>query len=211
MKYNINNKWFRTKKEAYEYTFNFLKENKYETIKEGEKFDYLMGMVNIHHNKEEKIGEGIISFYIGDDWNKKTALFINQKNKKEKVSISWVQICKFKPPTLREDYLSSLRQCINYQIEEFKKDTILICDFCKADDRIHIDHIYPFKNIVEDFEEEYNFDIPKKYSKELITNKTMFCEEDKELRETFKIFHNNKSSLRPLCRSCNIGRNRKKP
>ena len=207
MKYNIYNKSFRTKKDAYDYTKNFLENNKNKTITEGEEFNYLIGMVNIHHKKEEKIGDGIESFYIGNDWNNNTALFINQKTEK-KVSISWVQICKFKPPTIREDYISSLRQCINYQIEDFKKDSCLICEFCYSTEIIHIDHIYPFKYIVEDFDLDYEIVMPLKYGKEQITNKTMFLEEDKEIRDNFIIFHKNKSHLRPLCRSCNLGRNK---
>tara|TARA_R110000803_G_scaffold46302_2_gene97281 strand:+ start:2013 stop:2660 length:648 start_codon:yes stop_codon:yes gene_type:complete len=208
MKYKIFNQCFRTKKEAHEYTSNFLKKNKYQTITEGFSFNYLMGMVNIHHKREEKIADGIESFYIGDDWNRKTALFINQKTEK-KVSISWVQICKFKPPTRREEFLSSLRQSINYQIEDFKKHCCLICELCNSTKIIHIDHIYPFKYIVQDFEQEFKFTIPERYTKEPITNKTMFLQEDKDLRENFVLFHKSKSDLRPLCRDCNLRRKKK--
>ena len=207
MKYNIYNKGFQTKKEAYFYTRNILINNRYKTFTEGEIFNYCMGMVEIHHNKEEKIGNGIISFYIGDDAFKNIALFINQTDK-QNIGFSWVQVCKFKPPTNREDYISSLRQSINNQIFEFRKNTNLICDFCKSRNNIHIDHIYLFKHIVKDFEDEFNFEIPKLYGKEYDTNKTMFLEEDIDIRNAFEKFHKEKAELRPLCSKCNLGRNK---
>tara|TARA_R110000782_G_scaffold20826_2_gene56454 strand:+ start:7424 stop:7933 length:510 start_codon:yes stop_codon:yes gene_type:complete len=169
-----------------------------------------MAMVDIHHNKLEKIGDGIISFEIKDDFYNHTSVFINQKTKKN-VGFSWIQVCKFKPPTLREEFIGALRHSIDDQIQEFKNNLggDLICDFCKSIENPHIDHVYTFKNILIDFQDIYDVNIPKKYGKCIITNRTIFLEEDSELSINFQRFHKEKAILRCLCSKCNLGRKRK--
>lgn len=206
--YQIYTKYFRTKKNAHTYTKNILDKYKNQTISEGEVFNYLIALINLHYNKTEKIGKGIISFTIKNDYFKNTALFINQKGNDTEVPVSFVQICKFKPPTIREQYLESLRQCINNQILEFRNNQYLICDFCHTTKNIQIDHIYTFKDMVSDFETDYEFEFPTHFGKCKITNKTMFLEEDSELSTVFQEYHRNKATLRCLCSKCNLARNK---
>ena len=205
MKYQIYNQSFSSKKKATDYTRILLRRNYNETITEGEDFNYIMAMVNLHPDKENKIGNGILSFFIGDDAYKNTALFINQKIKK-KIPISWITICNFKAPSKEKLFIASLRQAIDYQILEFRQKCKRSCEFCGSKENIHIDHIYLFKNIYKDFMDEYNFKIPEFYSKEEGTNRCKLKDTDNKIRLLWCEYHKEKATLRPLCKTCNLSR-----
>lgn len=205
MKYQIHDEFFSSKKKATDHTRKLLKDNYYKTITEGYIFDYCMSMVNLHPDKENKIGDGIESFYIGDDAYKNTALFINQKIKKL-ISISWITVCNFKPPSKEKLFKQALRQAIDYQITEFRQKCKRRCELCGSKENIHIDHIYHFNKIYKDFMEEYNFEIPKKFSKEEGTNRCKFNYTEEKLRLTWCEYHREKATLRPLCKTCNLTR-----
>ena len=206
--YFIYNQSFSSKMKCKNYTRELLKRNLNKTIQEGEDFNYLMSMINLHPNKQRKIGDGIESFHIKRDFYNNVALFINQKTEKL-VSVSWITICNFKAPTIIHLFKQALRQAIEDQIYEFRqkkyRENKLICEICLSTEKIQIDHIKQFQEIYDEFLEEWDFDIPKYYTKDN-ANKCKFLEEDLELKSIWYNFHKEKATLRPLCRSCNLSR-----
>jgi len=207
--YCIYNKTFSSKMKCKNYTRELLKRNLNKTITEGEDFNYLISMIDLHPEKQYKIGDGIESFHIKHDFYNNIALFINQKTKKL-VSVSWVSICNFKAPSITQLFKDAMRQAIDPQIYEFRQKKFregkLICEFCNRTDNIHIDHIKQFKQIYEEFFEEYEFEIPKYYTKEEGTNRCKFTDHDTELKNVWYNFHKEHASLRPLCKDCNLSR-----
>lgn len=207
--YIIGNQSFLTKKKATDYTRNILKNNfdKTITIDDIEVFEYLHALVSLHPYPDSKIGTGIESFYVGHDGYKNTALFINQKEEKH-ISISFIQICKFKPPTTEQFFKAAMRQAITYQIDDFKNnyDGELNCNFCGDNEKIQIDHILHFQKIYIDFLEKYEIKMPVYYDKEDKTNRCKFKVKDTVLRLLWCDYHKEVATLRPLCRTCNLKR-----
>lgn len=123
--------------------------------------------------------------------------------------ISWESILK--PPTLKSIYTQALRNSISDQVKLYRASCASIqCEWCKCTEKIEVDHVYEFKNIVVDFEKKYNFPIPTEYTKNS-NYYSCFRDEEKEIELTFQQFHQEVAVYRLLCRPCNIGRNKKIP
>ena len=110
---------------------------------------------------------------------------------------------------------SALRQCISYQIKEFRYASDLSycreCN-CSLDDKTpHIDHDeIQFIKLVEDFIELNQLIIPTKYNKKDITFEPLFKDEDIWIGNLFKSYHLQHASLRILCSTCNLTREKYK-
>lgn len=121
--------------------------------------------------------------------------------------ISWESILS--PPTLKSIYTKALRNSISDQVKLYRAScTNIHCEWCENTEQIEVDHIYEFKNIVVDFEKKYGFPIPAEYTK----NSNFYCcfrDEEKEIELTFQNFHQEVATYRLLCKSCNVGRNKK--
>lgn len=119
--------------------------------------------------------------------------------------ISW-RICIYGPKSNRTLYIEALRTSIDNQVQEYRKKYFPSkCNLC---DNIaqEVDHIYTFKNIVQDFERQYNIIVPTQYTK-TVNFRTSFLENE-PIHGLFTEFHKLKASYRPLCRACNVGRNK---
>jgi len=85
------------------------------------------------------------------------------------------------------------------------------CEICGSTNSIEIDHIYEFKNILQDFKNKLGKEFKTLKFKKEEGNKIPFYEfEDRKYRIMFKELHDSHSNnLRPLCKSCNVKRNSK--
>lgn len=116
--------------------------------------------------------------------------------------------------TSREDLIKALRNSIYYQIKEYKTtfDNKFECELCKAKGTssrdFHVDHILEFKHIKDAFLSRFD---PRTHPSTFRWDERgpTFYECDKELEESWKTYHAENASVRILCKTCNLARNRK--
>ncbi len=84
----------------------------------------------------------------------------------------------------------------------------LICDFCRSEQNIQIDHVILFKNLYEDFLKENTFKIPTSFDYTYY-NSAKFKEFDKEFVNSWSNYHKKHAILRCLCNKCNQKRSKK--
>lgn len=116
-----------------------------------------------------------------------------------------------KLPTDYSQYKDACRSAIESQIYEYRQNNDMsICHICekRIDSKLEIDHVITFRSILDDFDKEFRFDIPKEYSKDKY-NKVIFRKEDEEIGKKFAEFHKNVCKLKPSHKLCNVGRNKK--
>ena len=99
-----------------------------------------------------------------------------------------------------------MRTSIFPQIIEYKDmHPNLICEICKNDNNIEIDHKEPqFIDLFSSFINE------QKYKPTVFTSdkyhRKIFTEKDKDFNEKWIKYHKENSLLRPLCKKCNSSR-----
>lgn len=207
MVYRIGKKAFSTKKEAKDYTRNIINQNENKIInKEHTDFNYFYEMVKLHPDREEKEGEGIISFQIKKNYFGCNALFINQLNKQ--VDFSWCFICEFKNRTPTHYLNDAMREEIISQIMDYNNNNkIKKCCFCGSSDNIHTDHIIQFKQLKEEYLKTVKKeDIPTSFDSSNITYRSIFKKEDLKFSKGWNVYHKENAKLRYLCRLCNLSR-----
>jgi hypothetical protein len=128
--------------------------------------------------------------------------------------------------------LGSFRETIEDQIlifrrEQFKNKPSLVCELCKImiynNLDTHVDHIYKFKDMVNDFCEVNNLNIEEIEEEQLKfnfiregthiikekydgTNVNIRMFKNKELLNNWINFHKEKAELRVICSCCNLQR-----
>jgi hypothetical protein len=101
-------------------------------------------------------------------------------------------------------FIGAMRSCIKPQITSFRKTNLSICQFCGETENIHIDHIYTFKNLVNDFL-LINPDKPTLFNQNT-DNQHIFRKEDANFANKWFQYHKLNATLRPLCAKCNLSR-----
>ncbi len=87
--------------------------------------------------------------------------------------------CCINERNINKNLYDAMRDCIDPQIKLFRNNNIMRCEFCDKTEEIHIDHITMFRDIDNDFADEW-----------------------------FK-YHLENAQLRPLCKCCNLTRTKK--
>lgn len=211
MIYHIGEQSFNTKKDAQTYTRDLLTKNVGRNIKEGDDiFDYLMEMIYIHPDADEKIGDGIESFDIIRDSYRNIAFVINQYTLKS-IPVSWITICTFKPRTKQSLLNDAFRNAIRYQIKEFKNNKIKInkiykCELCESSYKMHTDHLIQFKQLTIEFLALTTNKTPTEYDRDDFNKGCIFKAVDYDFMNEWIQYHQQHAILRPLCRDCNLSR-----
>jgi len=143
------------------------------------------------HPDPEKI-EGVIDFKIEPE-NKSYALFIVKKNSIE--GISWVCCATGRGKTNNELLGMAMRYAIEHQINDYRKANHR-CILCDNTERLEVDHIVMFKDLVKDFNK--NREIPTKFKYD--NNRTTF--EDMKYCNEWIEYHKTHATLRMLCYEC---------
>ncbi len=209
--YKVGNLEFTSKAKSRDYARTQLTNNNNKTItKEDDLFFYLMDLVELHPDKKDKIGKGVKSFKIQNDYDGNISMNINQIDNNEPVSFSWYNTSGFVKVNPKTILSHAFRFCIDNQIKEFKNSTQdLKCYLCSSSKLLEVDHIIQFKKIQEDFLKITTQKIPITFDKEILTNRTKFKKEDKKLNDEFYNYHLENAKLRILCRTCNRKRKKK--
>ena len=199
----VGNKTFKTKKECEETIRKLI----YEIgVCTDVKNELIYDFVKLHYNWEQ---DGLKMKTVGIEQCEQYLRILYYNHDGTTTVISW-KACLTGKPNVNTIFTEALRTTVLYQIDEYRKTCkIWKCDFCESNQNLQVDHVYEFKNIKKDFMTEYNIVIPETYKK--ITHNLLSAFEDKdvELETKWKEYHQKKSQYRLLCRTCNIGRNKK--
>ncbi len=195
-----------TKKEQLEYYKKLINntglcsslKNQYPLI-----YEKLMELFVSHPDYPEKIVNVVDVSIIKNKLNPKYLELQLIKQNNETDNISYIA-CINKPNNTK--YLKeAMRYAISPQILAFKNNQInLECDICKSNENIQIDHLLLFKHIYDDFLKNRN-DIPSKFNENYF-NGAQFKPEDDFFEKEWYQFHQDKATLRCLCRNCNLTR-----
>lgn len=154
-----------------------------------------------NHPKYEKKVEGSLYWFVKFNEYRKRSLFIKKENCEEGFSY-----CEaISPSSPKTSNLTVFRNEIYCQIKRFKDGVadIFLCAICNEShfkSNCHIDHIKPFKNIVESFSSLHNINL----NEELTTISNNLC--DRELAKIWREYHEQEATLRPTCSTCNMKR-----
>ena len=216
----IGNKTFKTQTECEKYTRSILTElgitNSVKNKNE-EYFNFLILLCKRHPHHIDKLNK-FVDFKINQDALNKRGLALNiVNNDNTYTEISWRICVTGTGKSSKTLFNSALRQCISYQIKEFRDVSDLSycreCN-CSLDDKTpHIDHNETqFIQLVEDFMEinKETIIMPIEYNKKDITFETLFKDEDIWIGKLFEQYHLQHATLRVLCETCNLTRKKYK-
>ena len=212
----IGDKIFKTQSECEKYTRSILTElglTDSIKLKNEEYFIFLILLCKRHPYHLDKL-KNMVDLMINKSALNKKGLELNIINlDKTTTEISWHICIKGICKTSKSLFNSALRQRISYQIKEFKDASDLSycrkCNCSLINKTIHIDHHeIQFVKLVEDFLEinKKTIIIPSDYDKKQITFERIFKEEDSWIGKLFEQYHLQYATLRVLCESCNLTR-----
>lgn len=110
--------------------------------------------------------------------------------------ISWHKCLGGKP---KELYIRACRYEISSQIWDFKKDSEPICVQCGSTEKLHVDHIRPFTDILACFMEDRK--APTSF---LDASGNQVSIEDRKWGEEWAEYHRTHATFQMLCAGCNL-------
>jgi hypothetical protein len=207
--YTIGDQHFKTKRDCLEFTRTLLKTLGYcEIDKDNPNFNFFLSLINLHPEKDEKIGVGIEKFIVMQNvLNKKTFHMMVKRYDGSSVDFSWVTCCLLRKPSKNEDLNKALRHAISDDMINFKRGVQMMkCNLCGVEDvhysDFHVDHVKPFREIRSAFL-KVEHTAPKEFDSDPLTFATTFKGEDFEFKERWRQFHREQCELQILCAKCN--------
>lgn len=157
---------------------------------------------------------------VHDKLNKKALKTLIINNGGKDIDISWKCAITGKHKSKKYDLTSALRSSIDTQIYQFRKEHINdYCQICGSTERLEVDHddtknstFAELKlNFINYIKKNTDIEIPNKFG-ELNddTHRRDFLKKDTAFKDKWLKYHKEHASLRILCRTCNIHRNKKK-
>lgn len=203
----INEKNFKTKKAAYEYTKKKLYEMGCRTIteKDPENFNFLCSLVSF------KMITHCLEFELFKLPQTKDALHLRVKTHHSPYkTISWCD-CARQTDTNHNKLAQAMRNAVKDNIYAFKA-TQTNCAMCKKEEKEgDIDHIEPFAIIKKDFTELYSQNgktPPEEFSMNEFSA-FIFKPENKEFEEEWTKYHNERAKYQLLCKKCHKEKTKK--
>lgn len=219
MKYNINNRSFKTDKELQEYAKSILYKNNVNSFLESEELEFMLDYFHtLHVEWYQKQGCGIANIRrIKDNVYGKYRAFQIERIDNSITDISYI-ISNIKAKSFEKDFKQALRWIIEPQILAFKKSIFdnssssLKCpisdDILRFDD-CHADHFNPtFDEIVTSFVKKYEiFDLSKIVAASR-DNQTKAELSDEIVAQRFFDYHKSVANLRLISPNSNLTRKR---
>ena len=213
MKYKLGKNNFKTKKEAEDFSRNYINKLGCGFISnlDLEPFKFFMDLINNHPNAKDKIGCGIKKIQIQKNSLNKNALeTIIVRNDDSTIDFIWLKCSTSSSNSIFDNLKAAMRQYVSIDTQNFKKKSIKKCVFCKCiEGDFHTDHHEPsFKKLVDDFL-NINPNHPTNFDDEPKTNIAIFKKDDKDYADIWKEYHNNNANLQILCSDCNLRKSKK--
>ena len=184
--YNLGGQHFASQKDLIVCIKYLLKESPKYVDLEQDTQNFLLDLIQLHPAREQKIGCGIRSFQIHKDH------FQIMRLDGGSTDFSYLK-CLGREMTKLRLFKDAARQAIQYQIDEFKSQYSREELFGK-----HVDHKFPFNNIVEDFIKKEKIDVELVEILGFDDNETDKRFADEELKRRFAIYHKEVATLQLL-------------
>ena len=128
--------------------------------------------------------------------------------------ISWKCAITGKHTSYKNELMSAMRSSVDEQIFEFRKTSSNKCVLCPNTDKLHVDHIIHFDEIVFNFisiMKDKNIGIPNTFGEtDDNTHRRCFLEIDDNFKNEWIKYHYENASLQMLCQTCNLTRTKTK-
>jgi hypothetical protein len=174
-----------------------------------EEWDGFVYLFKRHPNYPEKF-DGMVDIKIRSNPNYKNLETIIVKNNGEEDAVSLYKCISRKADSINDKLYKAMRNSIDPQTKEFKKNSIMKCALCHTTTaNMHTDHHEPqFLDLVTTFLENWKDESPITFNQHE-SNSKIFTKTDKEFEQQWIEFHRKNAILRVLCKECNL--KRKKP
>jgi len=129
---------------------------------------------------------------------------------KSEIDISWKCAITGKHKSNKIELMSAMRSSVDKQIFNFKNKSNCSCELCPNTEKLHVDHIIHFDEIVLNFinimkVKEVN--IPNSFGEtDDNTNRRCFLGTNDDFKNEWITYHLKHASLRILCQTCNLTR-----
>jgi hypothetical protein len=213
MKYKIGNKEFTTKKSAETYTRDIITSIIKNTDNNMDNnciirntdihYQFLVDLLNNHPKKISKIGSGIHSFIIIQNF-RQTGYEVNIKRTDNSIeSFSWKSCATGTFKGHAELLSCAMQNAIEPQRQEFKyNNPEQICNHCGYYAKCDVDHKSPrFETMQKDFLSNVS-SIPYEFAKQLDTHATIFKNIDSDFEYDWQEYHKSCVQWQYLCVPC---------
>lgn len=170
-------------------------------------YEDLMELFKKHPEYPDKIKDVVDIMVVKNKRNSRYNAFELVKQNGSIEDISY--ICCIYPRKENQDLLNAMRNSVQPQINDFRKNAKKECELCKKNNtEIHIDHVYMFKYLVNDFLALIDkIEVPNSFD-DHIDNTAIFKKKDIDFNNKWFTYHLNNAILRPLCAKCNLSRSK---
>jgi hypothetical protein len=216
VKVNFLNKEFKSQMKFEEYIKDIIYnkvgicsdiKNKYP-----KEYEILLELLKRHPDHKEKTKD-LINLKIKRNIKNHKALELNIEKPNGYIDVSFLICIKAKKNSIKTELMSALRSSIEEQIVDFRdNNNNYCCSICNKVDRLEVDHINYFDEIVYNFIKENKYlPIPKNFD-DLTdgSNRRTFMKKDLAFMYKFQYFHEENANLRMLCKKCNLSRPKSK-
>lgn len=161
-------------------------------------FNFLLELLNNHHDKINKIGSGVEHFIL---YEKVIGTARHIKINDSDIHFSWNE-CAGRAQK-KDKITEAFRNAITKQITEFHNNSILRCSKCSdvfIEVEVHHDKT-PFYQLKQNFLEQYSKEIPSTFAKDS-GGKTIFRPEEHYFEMKWRRYHRKHACLVLLCKEC---------
>jgi hypothetical protein len=151
---------------------------------------------------------------VKDTWNTSGLKILIINDDMSETDISWKCAITGKHKSDKNELMSAMRSSIDEQIFEFRKTSSNKCVLCPNTDKLHVDHIIHFDEIVFNFisiMKDKNIGIPNAFGETNDnTHRRCFLEIDDNFKNEWIKYHYENASLQMLCQTCNLTKTKTK-
>jgi len=151
---------------------------------------------------------------VKDVWNTSGLKILIINDDMSETDISWKCAITGKHKSDKNELMSAMRSSVDEQIFEFRKTSSNKCVLCPNTDKLHVDHIIHFDEIVFNFisiMKDKNIGIPNTFGEtDDNTHRRCFLEIDDNFKNEWIKYHYENASLQMLCQTCNLTRTKTK-
>ena len=126
------------------------------------------------------------------------------------IDISWKCAITGKHKSDKIELMSAMRSSVDEQIFNFKNKSNFICALCPNTDKLQVDHIIHFDEIVFNFiniMKNKNIKIPNLFGEtDDNTHRRCFLKANNDFKNEWITYHFENALLRILCQTCNLTR-----
>ena len=208
----FNNTEFPTKSKFRDYIKNLIKNEIgiCDSLKSTKYWNEILELMKRHHEYDDKIKDmkDVIIRY--SFFNNIELCIIN--NDGSETPFSYITAIDGKKGNSdKHELTAAMRECIGYQILDYRSNCELICNNCNSRCNIHIDHIIPFSKLRDDFLTICNtnkVDIPNSFVRNNNIRRD-FKPEHFNFKQDWLYYHLINAKYQPLCSLCNLKKSNK--